>query len=861
MTSADASHGITQTDLVLGTPVLSVSALRKEYGAVVALADANLELRAGEIHALVGENGSGKSTLVGMVSGTVIPTSGTILINGEPIAKHTPAASQALGAVTVFQDGTMLPELSVGQNLYIGTRRELRPAYRRIEDWAHEVLEFSGLSGIDPRTPTREVAPGDRQLIEIARAMFAKPALLMLDEATSALDLAGVDRVMELIVKAGERGSAVLFVTHRLGEVFRVAQNISIVRDGLWQGTMPATSVTPHELVNLMAGTTVDVEFPARPGVSSDAEIVLSAENLSASGVNGVSLNLRAGEILGIAGADGNGQAQLLAALGAVTPSAGRLAVLGQSVTSPSGAQAAGVVYLSGDRKKESLFQNLSVRENLNVAVLKQLRRGPFISKRAEVSHVNDAIDEFGIRVGSAEDHVSSLSGGNQQKVAISRALSSDPRVLLIQEPTQGVDVRSRMDIYRMLRDSANEGLAVAAVSSDAAELSGICDRIIVMSRGHVIAEIAGEGSTEDQIVGAFAVAGHVGDTDGLAANRTEEAPVRRTTGFRQRVQGAQDMLRLGVLAVILIALFIFASRVNGTFASSQNIYNILLLTLPILVLAVAQFSVLIIGGIDISVGATMGLSLVVLSFLASEGSAVTALVVSLILALVVGLAVGLINSFLIEGSKVAPVIATIATMGLAGGLALILRPTAGGLINFDMMSLLTYQVGPFPILIIVFFPMLLLGDWMIWRSGPGVRLRAVGLHPLFAQRLGISVTRTRIVSYLACGALAGFAGLVLASTVGTGDANAGNGFTLLAIAAPVLGGASLLGGRGSLIGCLLGALTLAMANTLVPMLGIQEAWSYMLVGLLSIVALLAYSSSRDGLSSLKSLVRRIGGA
>jgi ribose transport system ATP-binding protein len=835
------------------SPLLAVTDLRKEYGSVVALADGNLKLAAGEIHALVGENGSGKSTLVGMVAGTVTPTAGTVHVGGIQLLKHTPAASAAAGVMTVFQDGSMLPELTVGQNLYIGTRPDFRPSYRNIDSWGQRLLEESGITGVSTKTTTRYVGPGDRQLIEIARAIHAKPPLLILDEATSALDAGGVGRVMGLIDQAAKAGTAVLFVTHRLGEVFRVADNISVLRDGMWQGTMPAASISIHELVELMAGTSVEMEFPDRPGVPDSAPVVLAARQLTQGSLAEVEVELRAGEILGIAGADGNGQGELLRALGAASGHGGTVTVDGRVIHSPASAK--GVVYLSGDRKKESLFPNLSVHENLNVAVLDRLSRAGILRPRQEEQYVNAKVAEFGIRVGSPAQPVASLSGGNQQKVAISRALSSGPRVLLIDEPTRGVDVRSRMDIYRMLRSSAGQGIGVAIVSSDAAELAGICDRIIVMSRGKIIKAISGQDATEDQIVSAFAVPGEA-LTEHEPTASPEKGAEQKARPVRARLAAIESFLRMGALVLVLLGLFLFASSDNSAFASDQNIYNMLLQTLQFVVVALAEFCVLIVGGIDIAVGATMGLTLVVLSFDAATGSLPIVLAVSVVTAVAVGLAVGGVNALLTEGTKVTPVIATIATMGIAGGMELVLRPTAAGAISPDLMFWLTNSAGPFPVAILVLLPVLVIGDWCLWRSGPGVRLRSVGLHPAYAMRLGIPVVRTRVLAYLACGILAGIAGVFLASTVGIGDPTVGSGYTLPAIAAPVLGGASLLGGRGSLFGCFLGALVLAMANTIVPMLGISDAWSYMIVGILSIIALLAYSRRPQGASGLRSMTR-----
>jgi ribose transport system ATP-binding protein len=821
------------------TAVLDVAGASKSYGVVQALQDMSLVLPAGHIHALVGENGSGKSTFVGVVSGTVKPDTGVVTIDGSVVTTGAPRRSQAAGALTVFQDGSLVPGLSVASNLFVGTPQHLRPRYRDMVAWARDLLASYGLGSIDPEAMTSTVAPGDRQLIEIVRAVAAKPKLLILDEATSALDSAGVDRVLGLVEQVAESGAAVLLVTHRLAEVFRVAQEITVLRDGIVRGTMPTSETDYKGLVELMAGNSVELEFPERGQLPLDAPVLLSARNLAGDGFGPVDLEVRAGEIVGIAGADGNGQRQFLRGLAGIGDPSGDLATSSTTLRSYGEAVRNGVLFLSGDRRRESLFQSLSIKENLMAGVLRRISTAGVISPARQRDAVQDEISTFGIKVGSPVLPITSLSGGNQQKVALSRALATDPQVILIEEPTQGVDVRSRMDIYRMLRSAADGGIGVVVESSDASELAGLADRVVVMSRGRVIHEMPGLGSTEESIVGSFAVASQVQESTQAEAARTGSSRGR----LSRLLGGKEDFVRLAILSVIVLAIWGGAILIEPNFGSAVNLYNVLLLALPLAVLAVAQFCVLLLGGIDVSVGAMVSLTVVVMSFFITEGGLWPLLLLSLLIALVLGLAVGGINALLTEGAKLSPVIATIATLGIAGGLALLLRPTASGLINFDLMNIMTQRVGFIPLPFLVIIPLLVIGDIVLWRSRHGLVVRTAGLEPNYAVRLGLSVRRMRVMSYLACSVIAGIAGILVAGQVGTGDGTVGAGYTLLAIAAPVLGGASLLGGRGSFVGCLVGAVMLALATAVVPALKLSDAVSFLLIGSLTLMALLAYSS------------------
>ncbi|MDQ1704793.1 MAG: ribose transport system permease protein rbsA, partial [Frankiaceae bacterium] len=435
---AAGADSVARTDEI---PPLAVSGICKSYGHVRALQPASFELARGEVHALVGENGSGKSTVVGILSGVVHPDGGVVTFSGKEASAHTPWESQSARTLTVFQDGSLIGDLTVAQNLYLGTPSDQRPSFRRISSWTRGRLDEFGLGRIAPGALVDTLSPGDRQLLDIVRALMARPAVLLLDEATSALDAAGVDVALELMRQAAKDGVAVMFVTHRLSEVFRVADRISVLRDGVWQGTYEAAAVDAQGLVELMAGTSVNVEFPDRATAAELGEPLLAAAGLSGPGFGPVDLEVRRGEILGIAGADGNGQLPLLRGLTGVDVSAGLLQAERATVTSLRVAARAGVAYLSSDRRTESLFPTLPIRENLVAGVLRQLSTAGYVSPRRERAEALSSVDRFGIRLGSIEDPVTSLSGGNQQKVALGRVLAAKSRVLLVDEPTQGVDV------------------------------------------------------------------------------------------------------------------------------------------------------------------------------------------------------------------------------------------------------------------------------------------------------------------------------------------------------------------------------------------------------------------------------------
>jgi ribose transport system ATP-binding protein len=490
--------------------VLSLRGVSKAYGAVRALRDVSVDCHRGEIHALVGENGSGKSTLLGIASGFLAPDKGVVEIGGRPRRRHSPAAARRLGLGIAYQTFSHLLGLSVAENLYLAVPRSEQPPYGRMEEWAAEKVEEFKVD-VPVAVPAGALSLAQRQLLEVVKALLARPEVLLLDEPTAALGPEEVAQLHALVFERSRAGVGIVYVSHRLPEVLGIADRITVLRDGVSQGTHEAAEMSEEALVTLMIGRPLQHAFPERHGEARQSEALLEVSELRGERFGPVDLSVAEGEILGIAGAEGNGQVHFLRALAGVERSTGRASYNGHPLNtkSPLSALRAGVVLLSGDRAGESLFPVLSVRANTTIQVLRRLGRLGILRRRSERRTVDDMVRRLRIRIASIEQPVQSLSGGNQQKVSLTRPfLRGDVRVILADEPTQGVDVGARFDIYEALRGKTNEGVAVIVKSSDPLELAGLCDRVVVMSRGRIVAEIPGEQLGERRIVEAIVGSG-----------------------------------------------------------------------------------------------------------------------------------------------------------------------------------------------------------------------------------------------------------------------------------------------------------------------------------------------------------------
>ena len=483
---------------------LRLDGVSKRFGAVQALEDVSVECVAGEIHAVVGENGSGKSTLLGIASGVLTPDAGSVEIAGERL--HVGAAADALrlGLGIAYQAYAQVRSLRVAENLFLATPPEERPPFREMIAWARSRLAAYDVP-IDAEAMTGSLTLAQRQFLEVVKALLPRPQVLLLDEPTTALGPGEVQHLHRIVLARAAEGVAVVYVSHRLPEVLAIANRVTVLRDGRSQGTHAAAGMSEEDLVSLMIGRPLELAFPDRDRGAGD-EALLEVSGLRGHRVGPIDLLVRKGEILGIAGAEGNGQHELLRCLAGVERSAGLVRCNGRTVDvrSPFGALRAGIMLLSGDRMGESLFPVLGVRSNTTVQVLKRFSKGGVVLRRREQVVVRDLVRRLRLKTPSTEQQVRFLSGGNQQKVSLSRPFLRDVHVILADEPTQGVDVGSRFDIYEALRARADDGVAMIVKSSDPLELAGLCDRVIVISRGRIIEEILAPDLDERRIIEAI---------------------------------------------------------------------------------------------------------------------------------------------------------------------------------------------------------------------------------------------------------------------------------------------------------------------------------------------------------------------
>ena len=488
--------------------ILQISNLSKSFGAIQALRDVSFELRKGEVHAIAGENGAGKSTLMNVIDGIVRPDSGEIRFDGQKVNIASPAVAQRLGIGFVHQEIALCPDISVAENIFMATTNISRAPlmnYTRLAEKAVEVLRRLG--DINPSALVRSLSISQQQLVEIAKALTLDCRVLILDEPTAALTEKEAQILFDIMRKLVSQGISIIYISHRMVEIFDNCDRVSVFRDGQYITTRNVAETTPTEIVNAMVGRVIDKLYPEKQGENEKSDsVILSVRQLTEKRrFADISFDLRQGEILGLAGLIGAGRSEIVKGIckleGEVT---GEIVLNGRQLDTSHYQEsiAEGLVYLSEDRKGDGLFLDMSIAENVSALSLEQVSSQlGIINDRLEAGLARRLGAMLNLKCGHVGEPVSNLSGGNQQKVAIAKLLSVNPKVIFLDEPTRGVDVGAKSEIHRILRDLARRGVGIVMISSELPELIGVCDRVLVVREGRISGELSGNDMTEENIM------------------------------------------------------------------------------------------------------------------------------------------------------------------------------------------------------------------------------------------------------------------------------------------------------------------------------------------------------------------------
>ncbi|ESY18006.1 MULTISPECIES: sugar ABC transporter ATP-binding protein [unclassified Mesorhizobium] len=488
--------------------LLKISGLRKSFGPVRALRDVGFELRAAEIHAIAGENGAGKSTLMKVIDGILPPDSGDIQIDGRSVSIPSPLAAQKLGIGFVHQEIALCPDVSVAENIFMSitnASKALLMNYRDLEKRATAIL--ARLGNIDPTAMVRSLSISQQQLVEIAKALTLDCRILIFDEPTAALTEREAKKLFEIIHQLAGEGIGIIYISHRMAEIFENCDRVTVLRDGRYITTLDISATTPEQVVASMVGRVIDSLYPEKlRGDERSEEILLEVSNLcETTTFRDISFQLRKGEILGIGGLIGAGRSEIVRGIcrleGQVT---GNVSLHGKplSLTHYGDSIAAGIVYLSEDRKGDGLFLDMSIAANISALAVDRIStRFGLINDRREKQRAETIGRQLSLKCGHVGQPVSTLSGGNQQKVAIAKMLSVDPKVIFLDEPTRGVDVGAKAEIHRILRKLARDGVGIVVISSELPELIGVCDRVLIVREGRITGEVTGAEMTEENIM------------------------------------------------------------------------------------------------------------------------------------------------------------------------------------------------------------------------------------------------------------------------------------------------------------------------------------------------------------------------
>ena len=843
------------------TPVIELRGITKRFGPVEVLSDVDLSLHAGRVHSLAGENGAGKSTLVKILGGIHQPDSGRILKDGADTTILGAADARHQGIAVIHQHPAVFPDLSVAENVFVG-RQPLRMG--RI-DWAAMARNAQELMSslrieVDVRVPVKMLSIAERQAIEIAKALSIDARVLVMDEPTSAISSREVDRLFEIVERLKKQGVAILFISHFIDEILGLGDEVTILRSGKRITTSPTADLTPEKTVRHMIGTEPAAFFPKEDTLIGMP--VVSVLGLSGAGfVEDVSFDVRAGEILGFFGLVGAGRSEVAQMLFGITrPDRGEIRMEGSLVQPRSSRHAMrlGISLLPEDRHQQGLVLQFPIRANETLPILRQLANRVGIIDGTREAHIaRDFAARMRVVATGVEQLTNTLSGGNQQKVLLGKWLIPSPRVLILDEPTRGVDVGAKAEIHRIISHLATQGLAVILISDDAQEVIGMADRIIVFRGGRIAAESVRASFDREAILLAAAHTARDHDSDNLqtqvttAQSRASSPPLAALTKPPEATMTPSSSLlgrlmrvrELGLVLALMIICFAVTAR-EPRFLQGANLEQVALSATLVCIVALGEALVIIARQIDLSVGAIVATS----AFISAnwlEHHPDGSILFVLLIGCAVGGALGIVNAWLVTVFRIPAIVATLGTLAMYRGGVIVL---AGG--RQISATVLPDSYGDMARLHIAGVPLLVwLAVLLTVGFGLGARftrtgrnLYALGSNQESALFAGISERWHIALVFVLSGLLSGLVGVLWGSRFGTVDAVIAPDLHLQAISAVVVGGVSIFGGSGSVYGAAIGAVIFAVLQNGVQLLGINRFWLQAVLGATIVVTVVFYS-------------------
>jgi ABC-type sugar transport system ATPase subunit/ribose/xylose/arabinose/galactoside ABC-type transport system permease subunit len=835
--------------------ILRVENISKAFYEVKALQDISFDIYKGEILGLLGANGAGKSTLLKIIGGVQRSDKGDIYLDYVNLGNITPFIALQKGIISVYQELNLFLNMTVAENLFIGRENKTKT---RLIDWkatskkAKTILESLGLD-IDPDAEVASLSVANQHMVEIARALSEKPKILLLDEPTSTLSEKEIQWLFTKIRELGADGTTVVYVSHRLDEVIALCERCVILRDGKLAQQLEG-QFNKEKIINSMIGH--NVELLRTDAIKAAADVIMECKNISLRNlVKDVSFQLKKGEILGIAGLVGAGRTELLGAIfGIDKKTSGHIYKHGKEIIikNPKDAMDNGIMLIPEDRKIDGLFLNESVRFNIASATLdKRVKRG-FINVKQEKESTTNAAEDVQLDTSRIEHLVKLLSGGNQQKALIAKTLLVNADILLLDEPTVGVDIGAREEIYTVIKELSNQGKSIILVSSDWEELIYLSDRMLVMSEGKITGVLAAEEATKEKIGHLATIADVQKDDEGTKVNYEEIGMVTRvrnpvgnhTVGhlpkeYLEKLRILYQSNNTAILAMVTLILVIASVLMSDSFRTLMNARNLLGQVMPYLILTLGQLVIIVAGGLDLSSGAAVAAAGVLgVSFMVKNPDSV---LLGVMIMFAFGLIVGLINSVLVVKAKLDSFVVTLGMSIVLTGVSLIITKNPIGpspkllrvIANKDVLGI------PYVLFIII---ALVVGFGILMKyTALGRRFYAVGENPKGSYWAGLPVQKTRFIAFMISASMSVLTALFLMGRTGAGDPAFGPGMELTAIACALIGGARLGGGRGTVGGALLGVFMLAILENILSLMNVDLWYQDVFSGMLLLAIIISY--------------------